>query len=157
MAGRETPATRAAKAAGITYAVHEYAHDPRAESFAGEAAEALGLDPARVFKTLVVTVGDELVVCVVPATDQLDLKAAGKRAAMADTGRAEKVTGYVAGGISPLGQRKRLPTLVDASALEHDTVYVSAGRRGLEIELPPQDLVKLTGADVRELRRAPAA
>jgi Cys-tRNA(Pro)/Cys-tRNA(Cys) deacylase len=154
MAGRVTPATRAAKAAGIAYAVHEYHHDPRAESFAGEAAEALGLDPARVFKTLVVTIGDELTVCVVPATDQLDLKAAGKRAAMADTTRAEKVTGYVAGGISPLGQRKRLPTLVDATALEHDTVFVSAGRRGLEIELAPQALVALTDAQVRDLRRA---
>ncbi|HMJ36952.1 MAG TPA: Cys-tRNA(Pro) deacylase [Baekduia sp.] len=156
MAGRETPATRAAKAAGIVYTLHEYDHDPRAASFAGEAAEALGLDPRRVFKTLVVAVGDQLTVCVVPATDQLDLKAAGKRAAMADTARAEKVTGYVAGGISPLGQRKRLATLLDATALEHDTVFVSAGRRGLEIELAPQDLVALTGAGVCDLRR-PAA
>ncbi|MCZ4491758.1 MAG: Cys-tRNA(Pro)/Cys-tRNA(Cys) deacylase [Baekduia sp.] len=154
MAGRETPATRAAKAAGIAYTLHEYAHDPRAASFAGEAAEVLGLDPRRVLKTLVVAVGDQLTVCVVPSTDQLDLKAAGKRAAMADTARAEKVTGYVAGGISPLGQRRRLPTLVDATALAHDTVYVSAGRRGLEIELAPGDLVALTGADVRDLRRA---
>lgn len=154
MAGRETPATRAAKAAGITYTLHEYDHDPRAESYAGEAAEALGLDPRRVFKTLVVAVGDDLAVAVVPATDQLDLKAVGKRAAMADTGRAEKVTGYVAGGISPLGQRKRLATFVDASARGFETVFVSAGRRGLEIELAPDDLVALTGADVRPLARA---
>jgi Cys-tRNA(Pro)/Cys-tRNA(Cys) deacylase len=154
MAGRETPATRAAKAAGITYTLHEYDHDPRAESYAGEAAEALGLDPRRVFKTLVVAVGDDLAVAVVPATDQLDLKAVGKRAAMADTGRAEKVTGYVAGGISPLGQRRRLPTFVDASAGEFETVFVSAGRRGLEIELAPGDLVALTQADVRPLARA---
>jgi Cys-tRNA(Pro)/Cys-tRNA(Cys) deacylase len=153
MAGRETPATRAAKAAGITYTLHEYDHDPRAESYAGEAAEALGLDPARVFKTLVVSVGDDLAVAVVPAPRQLDLKAVGKRAAMADTGRAEKVTGYVAGGISPLGQRKRLPTFVDASARDFDTVFVSAGRRGLEIELAPGDLVALTQADVRPLAR----
>ena len=154
MAGRETPATRAAKAAGVAFTVHEYRHDPRAESYAGEAAEALGLDPRRVFKTLVVSVGDDLAVAVVGAADQLDLRAVGKRAAMADTGRAERVTGYVAGGISPLGQRKRLPTYVDETALEHETVLVSAGRRGLEIELAPGDLVALTGATVRSLRRA---
>jgi Cys-tRNA(Pro)/Cys-tRNA(Cys) deacylase len=153
MAGRETPATRAAKAAGITYTLHEYDHDPRAASYAGEAAEVLGLDPRRVFKTLVVSVGDDLAVAIVPAADQLDLKAVGKRAAMADMARAEKVTGYVAGGISPLGQRKRLPTFLDESATEHDTVFVSAGRRGLEIELAPADLVALTGAEVRSLAR----
>jgi Cys-tRNA(Pro)/Cys-tRNA(Cys) deacylase len=153
MAGRETPATRAAKAAGITYTLHEYDHDPRAASYAGEAAEALGLDPRRVFKTLVVSVGDDLAVAIVPAAGQLDLKAVGKRAAMADPGRAEKVTGYVAGGISPLGQRKRLATYLDASAREFDTIYVSAGRRGLEIELAPDDLVALTSADVRPLAR----
>jgi Cys-tRNA(Pro)/Cys-tRNA(Cys) deacylase len=153
MAGRETPATRAAKAAGVAHTVHEYRHDPRAESYAGEAAEALGLDPRRVFKTLVVSVGDDLAVAIVPAADQLDLRGVGKRAAMAETARAERVTGYVAGGISPLGQRKRLPTFLDETALEHDTVFVSAGRRGLEIELAPADLVALTGADVRPLRR----
>ncbi|HEV7495845.1 Cys-tRNA(Pro) deacylase [Baekduia sp.] len=153
MAGRETPATRAAKAAGITYSLHEYDHDPRAESYAGEAAEVLDLDPRRVFKTLVVTVGDDLAVAIVPAAGQLDLKAVGKRAAMADMARAEKVTGYVAGGISPLGQRKRLPTFLDESADEHDTIFVSAGRRGLEIELAPTDLTALTGADVRALAR----
>ncbi len=133
--------------------MHEYDHDPRAVSYAGEAADVLGLDPRRVFKTLVVTVGDGLAVAVVPAADQLDLKAVGKRAAMAETARAEKVTGYVAGGISPLGQRKRLPTFVDESATGHDTVFVSAGRRGLEIELAPADLVALTGAEVRALAR----
>jgi Cys-tRNA(Pro)/Cys-tRNA(Cys) deacylase len=153
MAGRETPATRAAKAAGITYTLHEYDHDPRADSYAGEAAEVLGLDPRRVFKTLVVSVGDELAVAIVPAADQLDLKAVGKRAAMADMARAEKVTGYVAGGISPLGQRKRLPTFLDESADEQETVFVSAGRRGLEIEIAPADLIALTGADVRPLAR----
>jgi Cys-tRNA(Pro)/Cys-tRNA(Cys) deacylase len=153
MAGRETPATRAAKAAGITYTLHEYDPDPRAASYAGEAAEVLGLDPRRVYKTLVVSVGDDLAVAIVPAADQLDLKAVGKRAAMADMARAEKVTGYVAGGISPLGQRKRLPTFLDESAAEHDSVFVSAGRRGLEIELAPADLATLTGADVRPLAR----
>ena len=111
----------------------------------------LKVDPARVFKTLVVQVGEELVVCLVPATARLDLKAVGKRAAMADPARAERVTGYVTGGISPLGQRRRLRTLVDATALDSETVYVSAGRRGLEIELAPADLVALTGADVRPL------
>jgi Cys-tRNA(Pro)/Cys-tRNA(Cys) deacylase len=151
MPARQTPATKAARSAGVRFAVHEYRHDPKAESYAGEAADALGLDPARVFKTLVVQAGDELVVCVVPASSRLDLKAIGKRVAMADPSRAEKVTGYVTGGISPLGQRRRLRTLVDATALDFDTVYVSAGRRGLEIELAPADLVALTGADVRTL------
>ena len=105
------------------------------------------------FKTLVVDRDGELAVCIVPAAAQLDLRALGKRAALAPTQRAERVTGYVAGGISPLGQRKALPTLVDATALEHETVFVSAGRRGLEIELAPADLVALTGAEVRPLQR----
>jgi Cys-tRNA(Pro)/Cys-tRNA(Cys) deacylase len=157
VAGRETPATRVAKAAGIEHAVQEYAHDPAADSYALEAAEALKLDPARVFKTLVVAAEggtDGLTVCIVPSGETLDLKAVGKRAAMAPTERAERVTGYVAGGISPLGQRRALPTLVDDSALEHTTIFVSAGRRGLELELAPGDLVALTRAQVRRLRRA---
>jgi Cys-tRNA(Pro)/Cys-tRNA(Cys) deacylase len=137
----------------VVFTVHEYRHDPRAESYALEAATALELDPARVFKTLVVDVDGELTVCVVPAESQLDLRSLGKRADMAPTQRAERVTGYVAGGISPLGQRKALPTLVDDTALEHETVFVSAGRRGLEIELAPGDLVELTRAQVRALRR----
>ena len=153
MAGRETPAVRAAKQAGIAFELHEYAHDPRAASYGLEAAEALGLDPARVFKTLVVDVAGALTVCIVPAAAQLDLSALGKRAAMAPVPRAEKVTGYVAGGISPLGQRRALPTLLDDTALEHGTIHVSAGRRGLEIELAPADLVALTKAQVRRLRR----
>jgi Cys-tRNA(Pro)/Cys-tRNA(Cys) deacylase len=156
VAGRETPATRAARAAGIEHALHEYAHDPSADSYALEATEALSVDPARVFKTLVVAAeggADGLTVCVVPSDATLDLRAVGKRAAMAPTDRAERVTGYVAGGISPLGQRRALPTLVDDSALEHETVFVSAGRRGLEIELAPDDLVALTNAEVRPLRR----
>jgi Cys-tRNA(Pro)/Cys-tRNA(Cys) deacylase len=153
MAGRETPATRAAARAGIAFEVHEYRHDPRADAYGLEAAAALELDPARVFKTLVVELGGELAVCVVPAAEQLDLRALGKRAAMADTRRAERVTGYVAGGISPLGQRRALHTFVDETALAHPTVFVSAGRRGLEIELAPADLVELTGAEVRLLAR----
>jgi Cys-tRNA(Pro)/Cys-tRNA(Cys) deacylase len=151
MASRETPATRAARTAGISFTVHEYEHDPAAPSFAEEAAEALGLEPAQVFKTLVVQLGDELVVCIVPADGRLDLKAVGKHARMADPKRAERVTGYVVGGISPLGQRRRLRTLLDESALAFDTIHVSAGRRGLEIELAADDLVTVTGAEVRAL------
>jgi Cys-tRNA(Pro)/Cys-tRNA(Cys) deacylase len=157
VAGRETPATRAVRAAGIEHAVHEYVHDPAASSYALEAAETLGIDPARVFKTLVVAAeggADGLTVCIVPSGATLDLRAVGKRAAMAPTERAERVTGYVAGGISPLGQRRALPTLVDESALQHATVFVSAGRRGLELELAPDDLVSITRAQVRRLRRA---
>jgi Cys-tRNA(Pro)/Cys-tRNA(Cys) deacylase len=155
MAGRETPATRAAQAAGIEHRVHEYVHDPAADSYALEAAEALGVEPERVFKTLVVAVGsvDTLQVCILPSDATLDLRALGKRAQLAPTERAERVTGYVAGGISPLGQRRALPTLVDDAALAHDTVFCSAGRRGLELELAPHDLVALTRAEVRRLRR----
>jgi Cys-tRNA(Pro)/Cys-tRNA(Cys) deacylase len=107
-----------------------------------------------VFKTLIVDLDGQLATCVVPVGSELDLRALGKRAAMADGGRAERVTGYVAGGISPLGQRRALPTFIDDTALAHDPVYVSAGRRGLEIELAPNDLVALTSAQVRPLRRA---
>lgn len=137
--------------------MHEYRHDPGAESYGLEAATALGLYPARVFKTLIVELEGELATCVVPAAAQLDLRALGKRAAMAPTARAERVTGYVVGGISPLGQRRALPTLVDDTVLDHETVFVSAGRRGLEIELAPADLVALTAAEVRRLRRAAGA
>lgn len=153
MAGRETPGTRAARAAGIEVTVHEYVHQPGADSYALEAAELLEVDPARVFKTLVVLIEDALHVCIVPSAATLDLRALGKRAQLAPTARAERVTGYVAGGISPLGQRRALPTLVDDSALDHATVFVSAGRRGLELELAPGDLVALTRAEVRRLRR----
>jgi Cys-tRNA(Pro)/Cys-tRNA(Cys) deacylase len=153
MAARDTPATTAARKAGVEHRVLEYEHDPAAASYGMEAAEALGLDPARVFKTLVVDRDGTLTVCIVPVAAELDLRALGKRARMADTTKAERTTGYVAGGISPLGQRRALPTLVDDSALEHETVFVSAGRRGLEIELAPDDLVALTNAEVRPLRR----
>jgi Cys-tRNA(Pro)/Cys-tRNA(Cys) deacylase len=156
MAARDTPATTAARRAGIGYSVHEYEHDPGAASYGLEAAQALGLDPARVFKTLVADLDGTLTVCIVPVEQELDLRALGKRARMADTTKAERTTGYVAGGISPLGQRRALPTLVDDSALGHETVFVSAGRRGLEIELAPADLVALTKAQVRPLRRRAA-
>jgi len=153
MAGRDTPATTAARRAGVSYTVHEYEHDPKAQSYGMEAAEALGLDPARVFKTLVADLDGQLTVCVVPVAHELDLRSLGKRARMADTAKAERTTGYVAGGISPLGQRRALPTLVDDSAMEQETVFVSAGRRGLEIELAPGDLVAMTKAEVKALRR----
>ena len=153
MAGKGTPAIAAAARAGVAFAVHEYRHDPRAESFGLEAVEKLGLDAARVFKTLVADVDGALTVAVVPVEAHLDLRALGKRARMADATAAERATGYVAGGISPLGQRRSLPTIVDASALEHESIHVSAGRRGLELELAPADLVELTGARVAPIAR----
>ncbi|GAA3396191.1 Cys-tRNA(Pro) deacylase [Cryptosporangium minutisporangium] len=159
MAGRGTPATQALTKARADFTVHEYDHDPAAGSYGLEAAEALGVPPERVFKTLVAQVDGALHVAVVPVTGGLDLKglaaAVGKkRAAMADPTLAERTTGYVRGGISPLGQRKRLPTVVDASAEKHPTVFVSAGRRGLEVELSPADLVRLTGATVAPIAAA---
>jgi Cys-tRNA(Pro)/Cys-tRNA(Cys) deacylase len=153
MAAR-TPAIAAAEQAGIRFVLHEYAHDPQTESYGLEAAERLGLDPAGVFKTLVVDRDGVLVVAIVPVASQLDLNALGKRTKLADSVKAERSTGYVLGGISPLGQRRQLPTFLDASALERDTIHVSAGRRGLEIELDPRDLVRLTGAEVRALSRS---
>ena len=153
MSGRSTAATQVATRAGIAFTLHEYAHDPAAESYALEAAMALAVDSERVLKTLIVSVGEELTACILPASATLDLRALGKHAALAPTQRAERVTGYVAGGISPLGQRRALPTQVDDGALRHDTVFISAGRRGLEMELAPHDLVALTAATVRPLRR----
>ena len=154
-----TPAIAALSAAGVAFTVHSYKHDPRSASYGEEAAAAMGQDPARVFKTLVADIDGTLTVAVVPVAGSLDLKALasavkGKRGAMADPAVAERTTGYVRGGISPLGQRKRLPTVVDASALGHPTVFVSAGRRGLEVELPPADLVRLTGAVTAPIARA---
>lgn len=158
MSGRGTPATVAAERAGVQFRTHEYSHDPTAQSYGDEAAAALGQSTDRVFKTLVADVDGRLVVAVVPVSQQLDLKAlaaaaGGKRAAMADPLLAQRATGYVVGGISPLGQRKRLATVVDESASAFDTVYVSAGRRGLEIELAPGDLVALTQATVAAIAR----
>jgi len=146
-----TPATVALAAAGIAFEVRAYEHDPRATSYGLEAAEALGVDTARVFKTLLASLDGELVVGIVPVAGQLDLKAlaralGGSKAVMAEVAAAERATGYVAGGISPVGQKRRHRTLLDASALDHDTILVSGGRRGFDIELAPTDLVAVTGA-----------
>ncbi|MCL3993585.1 Cys-tRNA(Pro) deacylase [Streptomyces lavenduligriseus] len=146
-----TPATVALTAAGVDFTVHSYDHDPSHPSYGEEAAEAMGVSPDRVFKTLVAEVDGSLVVGVVPVSGSLDLKAlaaavGGKRATMADPALAERTTGYVRGGISPLGQRKKLPTVLDDSAGAHPTICVSAGRRGLEVELSPKDLAALTDA-----------
>jgi Cys-tRNA(Pro)/Cys-tRNA(Cys) deacylase len=149
-----TPALAAAARAGIPFHVHEYEHDPKATSYGLEAAENLGVEPARVFKTLVAIVDGKPLVAVVPVAAELDLHALGKRAELAKAADAERITGYVTGRISPLGQRRLIRTLVDESALVCDTVFVSAGRRGLEIELAPADLVALTGAQVRAIAAA---
>lgn len=149
-----TPAINAAKKSKIEYTVHEYQHDPNAESYGEEAAEAMGISSQQVFKTLLVAInGDnkKLAVGVVPVSGQLDLKAIAsalkaKKVTMANPQDAERATGYVVGGISPLGQKKRLPMIVDSSAEQFATIYMSAGRRGLEIEMAVADLVKLTGA-----------
>lgn len=154
-----TPAIDAARRAKIVYQVHEYTHDPAAESYGEEAAAKLGVPEERVFKTLVVTVGGkELVVGVLPVSSMLNMKAlakamGAKKAAMADPSDVERVTGYVLGGVSPLGQKKRLKTVIDASARAFPTIYVSAGRRGLQIELNPQDLKKITGGSFAEICR----
>jgi Cys-tRNA(Pro)/Cys-tRNA(Cys) deacylase len=149
-----TPAVQAAKRAGIEFRLHEYdGVDVGEADYAVAVANALGLSPARLFKTLVASVDGKLAVFVVPADRQLDLHAAGKRAVLAERVEAERATGYVVGGISPLGQRKRLPATVDETALTWETVLVSAGRRGLQIELAPADLVSLTGARVAAIAR----
>lgn len=153
MAGRETPATRALREAGVAFELREYDHDPAAGSYALEAADALGLDPDTVFKTLVVDRDGTLTACLVPSGFQLDTRALGKRVALAPPDRAEKVTGYVTGGISPFGQRRPLPTLVDETVEILDTVWVSGGRRGLEIGLTPDDLVAQLGAEVLPIAR----
>ncbi|MFE2143034.1 Cys-tRNA(Pro) deacylase [Streptomyces sp. NPDC059456] len=146
-----TPAIAALTSAGAEFTVHAYEHDPAHPSYGEEAAQAMGVSPDRVFKTLVAEVDGVLTVAVVPVSGSLDLKAlatavSGKRASMADPVLAERTTGYVRGGISPLGQRKRLRTVVDESAAAHATICVSAGRRGLEVELAPGTLTTLTGA-----------
>lgn len=142
----------------VPHEVLTYAHDPAAPSYGMEAAQVLGLDPECVFKTLITTVDGALVVAIVPVSGQVDLKllaaaVSGKKAAMADPHEAERATGYVVGGISPLGQRRRLRTVLDASAEAYDVIYVSGGRRGLDIGLSPADLVRLTDAVVTDIRR----
>jgi len=156
-----TPAIKTAEKARIVFTVHDYEHDPNADSYGLEAAAALGVDETRVFKTLLVRLQGgtaPLAVGIVPVESQLDLKAfaavaGAKKASMADPKQAERVTGYVVGGISPLGQKKSLPTIIDTSATEFDTVYVSAGRRGLEIELAPNDLQALCRATLANIKR----
>ena len=153
-----TPATVVLTTAGVDFTVHAYDHDPNHPSYGEEAAEAMGVSPDRVFKTLVADVDGTLTVAVVPVAGSLDLKAlasavGGKRAAMADPALAERTTGYVRGGISPLGQRKKLPTVLDDSATAHPTICVSAGRRGLEVELSPKDLATLTEATLAAIGR----
>lgn len=153
MAGRGTPATALLTKQRVEHTVHSYEHDPRHESFGTEAADVLGLPAERVFKTLVADVDGWLAVGIVPVTGQLDLKTlaaalGGKKAKLAALPDAERATGYVAGGISPLGQKKRLATVLDSSAMTLDTVFCSAGRRGLEVELAPADLARLTAAVV---------
>jgi Cys-tRNA(Pro)/Cys-tRNA(Cys) deacylase len=162
MAGQATPAVTALTEAGVSHTLHEYDHSGAADvGFGLDAAHQLGLDAARVFKTLVVELDKDparLAVVVAPATGEVDLRAAAralgaKRAALADATRAERTTGYVRGGISPFGQRKRLPTVLDASAEGFATVYVSGGRRGLEIEVAPTDLVTVLDAAVTAVAR----
>ncbi|MCU0279057.1 MAG: Cys-tRNA(Pro) deacylase [Candidatus Nanopelagicales bacterium] len=146
-----TPAMVALTESAIPFAVHEYRHDPDDTAFGQEAADALGLEPERVFKTLVADVEGQLVVACVPVSAQLSLKSlasavGAKKAVMADAKTAEKTTGYVVGGISPIGQKKTLPTVVDASALDHSTIFVSGGRRGTDLELTPENLITATNA-----------
>jgi Cys-tRNA(Pro)/Cys-tRNA(Cys) deacylase len=147
-----TPAVDVLEREDVAHRLLEYELDPRAEAYGLEAAEKLGLPPERVFKTLVVAVDGGHVFALVPVAARLDTKAVGKRARMADPADAQRVTGYVKGGTSVLGGRKRLPVLLDESALEHDAIVLNAGRRGLQMELAPDDLIRLTGA--RTLRLA---
>ncbi|MBX6750558.1 MAG: Cys-tRNA(Pro) deacylase [Micromonosporaceae bacterium] len=151
MAGQATPAIAVLVRQRIDHRVHTYSVDANTPNYGAAVADAMGVAHARVFKTLVTDVDGSLTVAVVPVTGDLDLKAlaaavGGKRATMADRALAERTTGYVRGGISPLGQRKRLPTVIDESVTGHETVYVSAGRRGLQVELKPADLIALTDA-----------
>ena len=151
MASKGTPATALLTKQKVPFTAHTYEVDPAAPSYGLAAAVALGTEPERVFKTLVVAVDGKLAVGVVPVSSSLDLKAlaaalGGKRATMAEPAAAERATGYVTGGISPFGQRSRLPMIVDVSARRWPTVFVSGGKRGLQVELPPDDLVRLTDA-----------
>ena len=149
-----TPAVQVAERAGIAFILHEYEGVEYGDGDYGVAvANALGRPAAQLFKTLVANADGTLAVFVVPADRQLDLRAAGKRTTLAGRAEAERATGYVVGGISPLGQRKRLPTTIDASAFEWETILVSAGRRGLQIELAPADLVRLTDGRIGDLAK----
>jgi len=154
-----TPAVDTAKKAGIQYTLHEYSHDSQASSYGEEAANLLNISPNQVFKTLLIAATDsnQLAVAIVPVSNQLNLKSAAKalgfkKASMANPAEAEKTTGYILGGISPLGQKKRLPFVLDESAESFATIYVSAGKRGLEIELAPSDLIKLCNAKTADIK-----
>lgn len=157
--GGGTPATTMLAASGIEFEVCEYEHDPRATSYGLEAAERLGLVPEQVFKTLLVDVDASTVVAIVPVSGSLDLKAlaaaaGGRRADLTDPDRAQRLTGYVIGGISPIGQRRPLPTFIDATAEAWERIYVSGGRRGLDLGLAPADLIAVTSATVAAIGRA---
>ena len=156
MPAAPTPAIAALLRAQVAHTVHPYHHDPNTTAFGDEVVQALGLDPDRVFKTLVAAVDGNLVVGIVPVSRQLDLKGlaaaiGGKKAQLAKVADAERSSGYVAGGISPLGQRKPLPTVIDETAELFDTIMVSAGKRGLQVELSPADLIRLCGAAVADI------
>ncbi len=164
MSARGTRAIDVVRRAGAAHTVHEYAHDARSarheggSGYALEAVEALGIEAARVFKTIVVSVDGRPGLAIVPADAEVDLKAVasalgGRRAVIAPPADAEKVTGYVLGGISPLGTRRPLPTVLDASAAGFPTIHVSAGRRGLEIELAASDLVALARGSMAPIAR----
>ncbi len=155
-----TPGINIARKAKIVHRVHEYSHDPSSDSYGLEAAEKLGIEETRVFKTLVVCLdGKELAVGIVPVSSMLSMKlvaraGGAKKAAMADKSDVERSTGYVLGGVSPLGQKKRLKTFIDISAKNYTSIFVSAGRRGLEIELGPDDLLRLTNGTFVEICQA---
>lgn len=158
-AAAATPATTVLADLGIPYALHSYKHDPRTTDYGREAADSLGVDPARVFKTLVADVDGDLVVAVVPVSGSLDLKAlaatvGGKKAAMADPTRAERATGYRVGGISPLGQRTEIPVVLDTSATDFESVLVSAGKRGLDLEVMTPHLIAALNARTAPIGRA---
>jgi Cys-tRNA(Pro)/Cys-tRNA(Cys) deacylase len=154
-----TPATLALDRLHIDYSLHSYEHDPRADSFGIEAANALGLDPRRIFKTLIAAADNRLICAVVPVAGKLNLKAlasvvGAKRAELADPAKAQRATGYVLGGISPLGHRSPVPVVVDASIEQFETVYVSAGKRGLQVELTPADLARASAGQSADIATA---
>jgi Cys-tRNA(Pro)/Cys-tRNA(Cys) deacylase len=158
MTSPSTPATLALERAGVPFVPHVYEHHETATNFGEEAAAALGLREEQVFKTLVVSVDGALAVAIVPVANRLDLKAiaaavGGKKASLADPALAEKRTGYVVGGISPVGQRSKIPTVLDASASEYATIFVSGGRRGFDIEIAPADLLRVTEATTAAIAR----
>jgi Cys-tRNA(Pro)/Cys-tRNA(Cys) deacylase len=156
MIAKATPATAAVQKAGVVFKLHEYDYDPNAERIGMQAAEALGVEPARLLKTLMAKAGSSIVCVLVPSDREISLKrlaaaAGAKEAAMMAPAEAERVTGYRVGGISPFGQRKRVPVYIERAALAHDTVIVNGGRRGLQLELAPQELVRLLDAAAADL------